>query len=157
MIVSVHILLLLVSRQGLWLCGGLHRQHQWLGGHDTLLCCWLHLHHLTPSHGALWSSGICAASQGRGGPSPEASPPTKCQAHAPATNGQGTSCHPLPQPHHPYPGESPTLTIALLTYLFWDLPTPSKSTPALLINSLLSYSPYLELCYLFEKLSAILD
>lgn len=105
MMVSVHIFLL-VSRQGLWLCGGLHRQHLWLGGHDTLLCCWLHLHHLTASHGALWSSGICATAQGRGGPSPEASPPAKCQAHAPATNGQGPSHHSLPQPHHPHSGES---------------------------------------------------
>lgn len=46
------------SRQGIWLCGWLHCQHQRPGGHRAIVCSWLHLHHFPAPHAAGRGAGV---------------------------------------------------------------------------------------------------
>lgn len=46
------------SRQGIRLCGRLHREYVYPGGHSALLRCWVHLHHLFAPNAVSWCQAV---------------------------------------------------------------------------------------------------
>lgn len=92
------------SREGLWLCWRVHRQHEFSDRHRAFLCCRLHLHHLPASHADGWSPGVRADPQERRGPGTSPPAPAQCQAHEADAHGCWAAGGPLPQPHHPCAG-----------------------------------------------------
>lgn len=91
-------------RQSLRLCRRVHRQHEFSDRHCAVLCGRLHLHHLPAAHAAGRSPGVCADSEERRGAGASPSAPAQRQAHEADAHGRRPPGRPLPQSHHPCPG-----------------------------------------------------
>lgn len=94
-----------VSRQGIWLCGRLHRQHQRPGGHSALLRCRLHFHHFAAPHAAGRGKGVHQGPEKWGRPGAPEETSEERQAAPTDADGLGPACGPLPKPHYPCAGK----------------------------------------------------
>lgn len=92
-------------RQGVWLRGGLHLQHQLADWHGSLVRGWVHFHHVAAAHAAGRGPGVCADTQGCRGAGAAPPAPAQRQAHEADADGRGAACGALPQPHHSRQGE----------------------------------------------------
>lgn len=95
----------LVSRQGIWLCGRLHRRHQCPGGHSALLRCRLHFHHFPAPHAVGRRKRVHQGPEewGRSGAQKETS--EERESATADADGHGPPCGPLPQPHYSCSGK----------------------------------------------------
>lgn len=93
-----------VSRQGIWLRGRLHRQHERPGGHSALLRRGLHLHHFPAPHAPGRGKGVHQGPEKRGRPGAQEETSEERQAAPTDADGLWPSRRPLPKPHYSCPG-----------------------------------------------------
>lgn len=97
--------MVLHSRQGIWLCGRLHYQHQRPDRHSAFLRCRLHLHHFPAPHAAGWSEGVHQGPEKWGRSDSQTETPEECETAPADVDGLSPSCGPLPQPYYSCPGK----------------------------------------------------